>query len=129
MKIQLNTPLKDFQNNVTSMGPTIEGLSAAIAAILPKMPDELRSEFVSILNSKVGAEATVGRTCLVAIASGVNKDRSANKVLELYELGLLLSGAEEVELTPEQVVTLKGLVSEAVVSPMQSGQVCKILNG
>lgn len=79
--------------------------------------------------SDSGKPMTIGRACLLALSSGVNDDKSPQTVTMLYELGIRFVGKDEVEITPEEASLLKTIVAKAMVSPLFSGQVCKVLNG
>lgn len=118
MKINFDTPITDFDGIVLTDGGT------------PAMAEDGKPVLKDGKPVTTGEKPfTVGRACLAAIGAGTNDEKTPEKVMALYALGMRLTKGGEIEISTEEATTLKRLVAKAMVSPMHSGQVCCVLDG
>jgi hypothetical protein len=132
MKVSFDQVMKTFDGEeVADIESDIRALAKA-AEVLSKLKKEPLA--TTVLDAAIGLDnkyraLTLRKVCIVAIGAGVQDSKEPDKVVPLYELGMLLKDGGEIEISPEQATTLKTLIAKTWSSPMVSGQACKLLNG
>jgi len=69
------------------------------------------------------------RDVLLTALSGCKDKMGLNKVTRLFQLGVLISTLDEVEISSEDVSLLKTCVLSVFSGCLVSGQVCELLEG